>query len=154
MDQIQIGRFIASCRKEAGMTQAQLAEKLGITNRAVSKWETGNSMPDASLMLALCGLLKLSVNELLCGKRLTEREEKTEAQKNTLTLLVAKKDIDNFRILTEILIFSGIVVATTLTAVLAKTAAQKAVTLCVGGFVWGFGLWMRVQVQKAIRKIS
>ncbi len=67
MDQIKIGKFIASCRKEQGMTQAVLAEKLGISDRAVSKWETGKSMPDSGIMLELCELLKINVNELLSG---------------------------------------------------------------------------------------
>lgn len=65
MNQEKIGKFIASCRKECGFTQASLAEKLGITDRAVSKWETGKSIPDASIMLELCNLLEISVNELL-----------------------------------------------------------------------------------------
>ena len=65
MDQIKIGKFIASCRKEQGMTQAVLAEKLGISDRAISKWETGKSMPDSGIMLDLCELLKINVNELL-----------------------------------------------------------------------------------------
>ena len=56
MDQVKIGKFIAACRKEKGITQAALAEKLGITDRAVSKWETGKSLPDASIMLELCKL--------------------------------------------------------------------------------------------------
>ena len=61
MDQIKIGQFIASCRKEQGMTQAVLAEKLGISDRAISKWETGKSMPDSGIMLELCELLKIAV---------------------------------------------------------------------------------------------
>jgi len=65
MDQMKIGKFIASCRKEQGMTQAVLAEKLGISDRAISKWETGKSMPDSGIMLDLCELLKITVNELL-----------------------------------------------------------------------------------------
>lgn len=71
MDQIKIGKFIASCRKEQGMTQAVLAEKLGISDRAVSKWETGKSMPDSGIMLELCELLKINVNELLSGEHIT-----------------------------------------------------------------------------------
>ncbi|WP_334309272.1 helix-turn-helix domain-containing protein [Porcincola intestinalis] len=59
------GKFIASCRKEQGMTQAVLAEKLGISDRAISKWETGKSMPDSGIMLDLCELMKINVNELL-----------------------------------------------------------------------------------------
>ena len=57
MDQKKIGNFIATCRKEMGLTQVQLAEKLNITNRAVSKWETGKSIPDASIMLDLCQII-------------------------------------------------------------------------------------------------
>ena len=70
MDQESIGKFIAQCRKARGFTQAALAERLGITDRAVSKWETGKSLPDASTMLPLCELLDINVNELLSGKRL------------------------------------------------------------------------------------
>lgn len=67
MNQAKIGKFISACRKDKKMTQAQLAEKLNITDRAVSKWETGKSMPDASVMLELCGILDITVNELLSG---------------------------------------------------------------------------------------
>ena len=68
MDQIKIGRFIAECRKKASLTQMQLAEKLGITDKAVSKWERGIAMPDTSIMLELCDILCISVNELLSGE--------------------------------------------------------------------------------------
>lgn len=70
MNQEMIGKFISSCRKDKGLTQMQLAEKLNISNRAVSKWETGKSLPDASNMLELCELLGITVNELLSGERL------------------------------------------------------------------------------------
>lgn len=68
MNQIKIGKFISECRKEKNMTQAQLAEKLNITDRAVSKWETGRGMPDSSIMLELCSELGITVNELLSGE--------------------------------------------------------------------------------------
>ena len=64
MDQVKIGRFSQKQRKSQGFTQASLAEKLGITDRAVSKWETGRSMPDSAIMLDLCNLLQINVNEL------------------------------------------------------------------------------------------
>ena len=70
MDQIKIGKFIAECRKEKGFTQMQLAEKLGITDKAISKWERGLSMPDSSIMLTLCDMLGISVNELLNGEKI------------------------------------------------------------------------------------
>ena len=63
MNQIKIGRFIAECRKEENLTQMQLADKLNITDKAVSKWERGIAMPDASLMLDLCSILGICVNE-------------------------------------------------------------------------------------------
>ena len=68
MDQIRIGKFIAECRKKNNLTQMQLAEKLNITDRAISKWENGKGMPDSSIMLDLCNELKISVNELLSGE--------------------------------------------------------------------------------------
>ena len=67
MNQEKTGALIAACRRAQGLTQAQLAERLHITDRAVSKWETGKSLPDASLMLALCGILGVTADELLLG---------------------------------------------------------------------------------------
>ena len=86
MDQIKIGKFIASCRKEEGMTQAELAEKLGISDRAVSKWENGKSMPDSGIMLELCGFLKINVNELLSGERIMAEFYSKQVEENLLTM--------------------------------------------------------------------
>ena len=71
MNQGKIGKFIASCRKKQKLTQEQLAEKLGITYKAVSKWETGKGLPDASIMKDLCCILKITVNELLSGEKIS-----------------------------------------------------------------------------------
>ena len=71
MDQIKIGKFIAACRKEQKLTQLQLADRLGITDKAVSKWERGIAMPDTSIMLDLCEILEINVNELLSGEKIT-----------------------------------------------------------------------------------
>lgn len=86
MNQEKIGRFIAQCRKQNGFTQASLAEKLGITDRAVSKWENGKSMPDASIMLELCGLLKINVNELLMGEHVAMENYKEIAEQNLIKM--------------------------------------------------------------------
>ena len=86
MDQIKVGKFIAACRKEQGMTQANLAEKLGISDRAVSKWETGKSMPDSGIMLELCELLKINVNELLSGERIMAEAYDQRAEENLLEM--------------------------------------------------------------------
>lgn len=86
MDQEKIGKFIASCRKEQGFTQARLAEQLGITDRAVSKWENGRSLPDSSIMLELCALLNINVNELLSGERLDMDNYRNMAEENLVAL--------------------------------------------------------------------
>ncbi len=90
MDQIKAGRFIAECRKKKNLTQAQLAEKLHITDRAISKWETGKAMPDSDIMLDLCTILGIDVNELLCGERIA-KEQKDE-QLNELIFQMAKNE--------------------------------------------------------------
>ena len=91
MNQIKIGRFIAECRKKANLTQMQLAEKLGITDKAVSKWERGVAMPDTSIMLELCDILGISVNELLCGEKI---EMENNNQKNEQLLLDMAKELE------------------------------------------------------------
>ena len=83
MDQIKIGKFIAECRKKNNLTQMQLAEKLNITDRAISKWENGKGMPDSGVMLDLCNELKISVNELLCGEMISV-ENKNEKEEQLL----------------------------------------------------------------------
>lgn len=86
MNQTTIGAFIAARRKAKHLTQLQLARKLNITDRAVSKWETGKSMPDASIMLPLCDILGITVNELLSGEELTKEEVEEKADENLLAL--------------------------------------------------------------------
>ena len=86
MDQVKIGKFIASCRKEQGMTQAALAEKLGISDRAVSKWETGKSLPDSGIMLELCELLNINVNELLSGEKIMLEAYDKKAEENLIAM--------------------------------------------------------------------
>ena len=104
MDQQKVGRFIAEKRKEKSLTQAQLAEKLGITDRAVSKWETGRSLPDSSIMLELCELLTISVNELLSGEVLEMTNYNEMAEKNLLEMKRQKETADKRLLKMEIVI--------------------------------------------------
>lgn len=87
MDQIKIGRFIAELRKEQNMTQSALAERLGITDRAVSKWENGRGLPDVSLMKPLCETLGISVTELLNGERTKEEVTVTKTEETVYEVL-------------------------------------------------------------------
>ena len=104
MDQVKIGKFIAACRKREALTQAQLAEKLGITDRAISKWETGKAMPDSSIMLELCDILKISVNDLLCGEVCTMENYNKELEKNLLELVKEKEESDRNLLRLEIVL--------------------------------------------------
>lgn len=89
MNQEKIGRFIAENRKEKKLTQEGLAEKLGITNKSVSKWENGNCLPDSSLFKPLCQILDISINELFAGKKLND-EDKKEANEYLINLLAGR----------------------------------------------------------------
>ncbi len=102
MNQIQIGKFISEKRKEQGMTQADLAEKLGITDRAVSKWETGRSLPDAAIMLELCELLKITVNDLLSGEVVSMDRYDEKMEKNLIEMVRQKEKADRKLLNTEI----------------------------------------------------
>lgn len=109
MNQVKIGKFIAECRKTKKLTQAQLAEKLNITDRAISKWETGNGMPDSSIMLDLCSELGITVNELLCGEMIEMKEYNNKSEELLLKMTQEKEKRDKEFLNMEI--FIGILVS-------------------------------------------
>ncbi len=107
MDQIKIGKFIAQRRKSVNLTQMQLAEKLNITDRAVSKWETGKTLPDSSIMLELCDILKITVNDLLSGEVVTMENYNKEMEKKLIEVLKEKEASDK-RLLTLEWVIGGL----------------------------------------------
>lgn len=95
MNQEKIGKFIVTCRKQKNLTQAQLAEKLGVTDRSVSNWENGKCMPDYSLLIPLSKELNISVNELISGEKLNENNYEEKCEENIINLIDEnKKDLD------------------------------------------------------------
>ena len=104
MDMLKIGKFISSKRKAKNLTQAELAEKLNITDRAVSKWECGRSLPDSAIMLELCELLEISVNELLTGEELEMNTYNEQAELNLIELKKQKEESDKKLLTMEIVI--------------------------------------------------
>ena len=122
MNLIKIGKFIADCRKEKKITQEQLAEKLYITDRAVSKWERGLSLPDADKMLDLCNILDINVNELLNGEKIDMKdyEKKTE---NLLVEMAKQEEDKNKKLImnmwvisiTALLFYIGIIIISSMT---------------------------------------
>ena len=127
MDQIKIGQFISQMRKEKGLTQRQLADELLISDRTVSKWETGKGMPDVSLMMPLCEILGINVNELLSGEKLSDEEYRQKAEENIVNILGEKKT-NIKRLLTSgtIFIVSGIAAGLNLAAIASGNLNGKA----------------------------
>ena len=111
MDQSKIGQFIAERRRLLGLTQLQLAERLHVTDRAVSKWERGKAMPDSSLILTLCGVLKINVNDLFYGEVLTMEDYSVKNEELVIELARQKQEADRRILRYEVLlgVFSALV---------------------------------------------
>ena len=104
MDQVKIGKFIAECRKKNNLTQMQLAEMLNITDRAVSKWECGKALPDSSIMLELCEILKISVTDLLSGEVVTMDNYNEKAEQKLIEMVKQKEEADKNLLLMEVIL--------------------------------------------------
>lgn len=104
MNQEKIGKFIQEQRKKNNLTQAELAEKLNITDRAISKWENGKSMPDSSIMLDLCKELKITVNELLSGETIDKNNYNEIAEKKLLEMAQNEENQNKKLMMYEIVI--------------------------------------------------
>lgn len=131
MNQTEIGKFIARCRKERRLTQAQLAEKLNITDRAVSKWETGKCMPDSAIMLQLCKILGITVNELLSGEEIGARENDSAYEKKAdeNLLILKRRDENNInRNVVIAIIFSCTLLMGAIVCVICDLAITKRLT--------------------------
>ena len=87
MDQVKIGNFIAELRRRDGLTQEALGEKIGVTNKTVSRWENGNYMPDIEMLQMLGDIFHVSINELLAGCYLNDEEFKAESDKNLVNII-------------------------------------------------------------------
>lgn len=87
MDLIKIGQFIAELRREKGLTQEQLGEKLGVTNKTVSRWENGNYLPNVEMLQLLGREFGVDINELLCGERLSDSDYRESAEENVVTVM-------------------------------------------------------------------
>ena len=114
MDQIKIGRFIAQERKQKNYTQRQLADRMGISDKTISKWERGNGFPEVSLLLPLCEELDISVNELLTGERVSDTEYRKKAEENMVNLVKEAQESKKKIILSALVAGLVIVAATPL----------------------------------------
>ena len=106
MDMIKIGKFIAEKRKSQNLTQIQLAEKLCITDRAISKWECGKALPDSSIMIELCEILNISVNELLTGEEIEMEKYDKQVEQNLIEMVKQKEESDKRLLNIEIVLMA------------------------------------------------
>ena len=109
MDQIKIGKFIQERRKEKRLTQSELAEKLDVTDRAVSKWENGNCIPDASNIQELCKILNITINDIFSGCVVDMRDNEKKLEENLLEMIKIKEKRDKELLILEI--FIGVIVS-------------------------------------------
>ena len=152
MNQIKIGKYIAAKRKEQNLTQMELAEKLGITDRAVSKWETGKSLPDSSIMIELCEILKISVNELLCGEDIKMEDYNKKTEKLLLKMKHEKEEKDRQLLKTEIVIgFISVIAffALIFVAAFIETASPIRIALIViGAVIFAYGISNAIKIEQ------
>ena len=152
MDQIKIGKFIAENRKKQNLTQMQLAEKLNITDRAISKWETGRSLPDSSIMLELCGILGISVNELLSGEVIEMDNYNKELENNLIEMVKQKEKADKRLLVAEVVIgvtATAVLFALVLVAAFVQMAVALRIFLIVLGFVLFFvGCFYALRIEQ------
>lgn len=132
MDSVKIGKFIAALRKEQKLTQEQLGEKLGVTNKTVSRWENGNYMPDVEMLSLLSEQFGVSINELISGERLLAEDFREAADSNLVTAL----NNSTFTLDEKIAFFKK------------KWLHEHiaAIVLCVGAWL-GLVVWIAVKIQ-------
>ena len=103
MDQIKIGKFIATLRRQSGLTQEKLGEKIGVTNKTISRWENGNYMPDIEMLQLLAKEFNVSINELLAGQKMSDEEFRKNADENIIA--VSKESAFSFDGLVPLIAF-------------------------------------------------
>lgn len=154
MNQMEIGKFMAMLRKEKGLTQSQLADILNVSNKSISRWENGKTLPDISLYESICSVFNISITELLYAKKMDADECFKKIDKISFNIFFTKSQLETYGIFVEILIFVGIIITISLANLKSLTIIERVITLCCGSFVWLFGLIMRIKLKKIIQKIN
>ncbi len=155
MDQLLTGKFIASVRKEKGYTQKQLAEELNISDKTISKWETGNGFPEISLLLPLCEKLEITVNELLTGEYLTETQYKQKAEENMVNMIKEKEE--NIKKM-KMAAITGTIATIAFVVIILMVALYtdvmptevKVVLVAIACVIFGVGIYSAMQAERTI----
>ena len=137
MNQEKIGKFIAECRKKKNMTQQELSEKLGVSDRTVGNWENGRNMPDLSLFKPLCNELDISLNDLMSGEKVNEKEYYEKLEENIMnTIDYSNKKIENRNnFIGLIFIIFGILISITAIAIFPSESSWGGIYSIFGAIV-------------------
>ena len=156
MDLDKIGKFIALNRKNKGLTQEQLAEKLGVTNKTVSRWETGKYMPDLSLLKPLSEELGITLNELLSGEKIEEQKIVENTEKNIInTIDYSSKKVENeHKKISIILMILGAIISISALTILSKESSWCSIYSIIGIIIFVIGLVRNFKKFKKIPKIA
>lgn len=152
MDQIKIGKFISSKRKEKNITQSELAEKLNITDRAISKWENGVCLPDASNMTDLCKILDININDLFSGEVIDMKDNEKKLEENLLEMTRIKEQRDKELLVLEI--FIGVTVSLVMTSLILIAAMVdmpdylRVVLIIIGIIPFAIGICYTIRIEQ------
>lgn len=143
MDQVKIGRFIANCRKEKKLTQVQFAEKMGVSDRSVSKWENGRCLPDLSLFEPLCEELDITINELLSGERIDKDNYQKKLEENIIDTIdyTNKKVYQKDKIISIMLLIFGLVIVFLSFSIFLTESSWGSIYSIVGLLISTIGLY-------------
>ena len=137
MNQEKIGKFIAECRRQRKMTQSELGEKLGVTEKSISNWENGRNMPDLSLFKPLCEELNISLNDLMSGEKVKEKEYRDKLEENIInTIDYSNKKIESRNIFIGlILIVFGVLISITAVGIFPSESSWGSIYSVFGGII-------------------
>ena len=155
MNQEKIGNFIAKCRKEKNMTQLELAEKLGVTDKSIGNWENGRNMPDLSLFKPLCDELDISLNDLMSGEKVKEKEYQDKLEENIInTIDYTNKKIENKNnFIGLILIVFGILISITAIAIFPSESSWGSIYSIFGVLISLLGINKFIKKLTLLKKI-
>ncbi len=148
MNQVQIGKFIAEMRKEKNLTQVELGDLLGVTNKTISRWENGNYMPDISIMQQICSVFNISINELISGKKLDDTEYKASADQNLISSLLELKNIRKQKRIIDF--FSGGGTGLLVSSFFSPDSTRRSLVIVVGLIMIFLSWYLRNKFDKSI----
>ena len=155
MNQEKIGKFILKCRKDKKLTQIELAEKLGVTDKSISNWENGRNMPDLSLFKPLCEILDISINDLISGEKISKDKYQEKLEENIITTIdyTNKKVIVKNNIIGIILIAFGIMMAITAMSIFPSESSWGSIYSVFGTLISLLGIIILIKRFNLAKKI-